>query len=70
MHRDQIRQNMQRILETTQCHWDELRKATAPPHDLGDTGSTTVLNTKVRGTDKAQGLESQDGRTTSWQRTS
>lgn len=70
MYRDQIRHNLQRIMETTKGHWGEPLEGAEPPCDQGDTRPRVDLSMKMLSAHKAQGLELHEGSTAQWQRAS
>lgn len=70
MYRDQIRHNLQRIMETTKSHWGEPLESTEIPCEQGNARPRVDLSMKMLGTHKAQGLESHEGSTAQWQRAS
>lgn len=70
MDRDQIRQKLQRILETTKGNWVEQPAGAVRPPNSGHAGPRVDLSMKMLGTHKAQGVESQDGSTAPCQRAS
>lgn len=70
MYRDQIRHNLQRIMETTKWHWGEPLESAEPPRDQGDARPRVDLSVKMLSAHKSQGLESHEGSTAQWQRAS
>lgn len=70
MYRDQIRQNLQRIMETTKSHWGEPLEVAEPTRKQGDTRTRIGLSMKMLVAQRTQGVESQEGSTTPWQRAS
>lgn len=70
MYRDQIRQNLQRILETTTDRWIEQPGGAASLSDSGDARPRVGSTMEMLGTRKTLGVESQDSSSASWQKES
>lgn len=70
MYRDQIRRNLQRIMETTKSHWGETLEEADPRRAQANARARGGLHTKIVCARQAQGVESQDASTTPWQRAS
>lgn len=68
MYRDQIRHNLQRIMETTKSHWGEPLEAATHPREQGCARPRVDLKAKLLGAHQTQRVESQDGSITLWQR--
>lgn len=70
MYRDQIRDNLQRIMETTKSHWGEPLEGAEPRREQVNARPRVDISMKMLGSRRAQGVESLEGSTTPWQRAS